>query len=82
MAVNVFVFELSQIEKRMQSRHRRVANTPVEDDYSEDSFPDEDGDGDLAWRQQQMLVAAQLRMEADTRAKCPHRDVECAVLSV
>lgn len=82
MAVNVFVVELAQMEDRMLSPFHRAANMPVEDDYSEDSFPDEDRDGDLAWRQQQMLVASQLRLEAGAWAKCPHRDVECSVLSV
>lgn len=78
----MFVFELSQIENRMKSPHSLAANVPVEDDYSEDSFPDEDQDDNLAWREEQILVAAQLRREAGAWAKCPHRDVKCSVLSV
>ena len=56
----------------------RAAQEQVEDDYSEDSFPDEDRDGDLAWRCQEMIAAGQLLGEVRRWAKRPHRESECA----
>ena len=67
----MFAFELAEVENRMQSPLRRAADTPVEDDYSEESFPDEDETSDLAWRYQQMLAADRLRIEARLWAKRP-----------
>ena len=77
----MFAFELSAFESRLQSPLRRLADAPVEDDYSEESFPDEDPDGDLAWRAQELVTAGQLLREARRWAKRPHREPECAVPS-
>lgn len=74
----MFSFELPAFESRMQSPLRRLADAPVEDDYSEESFPDEDRDGDLTWRAQEMIAASQLLREARRWAKRPHRESECA----
>lgn len=77
----MFAFELSSMEGRMLSPLRRVADEPVEDDYSEESFPDEDPDGDVAWRAQELVAAGQLLREASRWAKQPHREPECAAPS-
>jgi hypothetical protein len=65
---------LDQVAASLQ----RAAQERVEDDYSEDSFPDEDRDGDLAWRCQEMIAAGQLLGEVCRWAKRPHRESECA----
>ena len=67
-------FHLNQVAATLQ----RAAQAQVEDDYSEDSFPDEDRDGDLAWRCQEMIAAGQLLGEVRRWAKRPHRESECA----
>ena len=67
----MFSSELSAMEGRMLSPLRRLADEPVEDNYSEDSFPDDDPDGDLAWRAQEVVAAGQLLREARRWAKRP-----------
>lgn len=74
--------ELAVLETRMMPPTRRAADEPVEDDYSEESFPDDGRDGDLAWRCQEIIAAGQLLREARRWAKRPHREPECAALSV
>ena len=73
----MFASELEQIACRMSSPIRIVANLPVEDDYTEESFPDEDRDGDQAWRCQEKIAADQMLREARLWAKRPYREVEC-----
>ena len=80
--VDMFNSELASFESRIMSPLRRSADEPVEDDYSEDSFPDDDPDGDLAWRAQEMVAAGQLLREARRWAKRATREPECAVPSV
>lgn len=75
----MFAFELSQVDIRAQSPVGRVADLPIEDDYSEESFPDEDRDGDLAWRAQEAVAASQMLREVRKWAKRPYREPECAV---
>lgn len=77
----MFAFELNQADTRAQSSIGRLADLPVEDDYTEESFPDEDHDGDLAWRAQEMLAASQLIRETRKWAKRPYREPGCAVPS-
>jgi hypothetical protein len=77
----VLAFELDQAAASLQSPVRRAAREPVEDDYSEESFPDEDRDGDLAWRAQEMVAASRTLSEARRWAKRPYREAECAVPS-
>lgn len=77
----MFGFELDQAEARAQSPVERTDEGPVEDDYSEESFPDEDPNGDLAWRCQEMIVASQMLREVRRWAKRPHREFECAAPS-
>ncbi|MCC6363070.1 MAG: hypothetical protein IT165_06065 [Bryobacterales bacterium] len=71
----MFAFELSQADIRAQSPVGRLADLPIEDDYSEESFPDEDRDGDLAWRAQEAVAASELRKWA----KRPYREPGCVV---
>ena len=77
----MFARELATFENRMRSPLRRAADEPEEDDYSEESFPDDDRDGDMAWRCQEILAAGQLTREARRWAKRPYRELECAVQS-
>ena len=77
----MFAFELDQAAGRMTSRIRCAAQEPVEDNYSEESFPDEDPDGDLAWRCQEMVAASQMLRETRRWAKRPYKEPECAALS-
>ncbi len=77
----MFEPELSMLEGCIRSPLRRVADEPVEDDYSEDSFPDEDPDGDLEWRAREVIAAGQLLREARRWAKRPYREPECAAQS-
>ena len=74
----MFAFEIPAFEYQMQSRLRHLAVAPVEDDYSEESFPDQDRDGDLAWRCQEMIAAGQLLGEVRRWAKRPNRESKCA----
>ncbi len=78
----MFASDLAALETRMMSPLRRAADEPVEDDYSEESFPDDDPDGDLGWRCQEIIAAGQLLREARRWAKRPHREPACAALSV
>jgi hypothetical protein len=73
----MLAFELDQAAGKMQLLGQYAGQEPVEDDYSEESFPEEDRNGDLAWRCQEMLAAGQLLRDARRWAKRPHREPEC-----
>jgi len=77
----MFAYELDQAAGRMASRIRRAAQEPAEDSYLEESFPDEDRDGDLAWRCQEMIAAGQMLRETRRWAKRPYREPGCAALN-
>ena len=75
---NVFAFELNQAAGRLQSPNRRAAHEPIEDDYSEESQPDDALIRDALWSSRELLAVDQMRREARRWAKCPHREFECA----
>lgn len=74
----MFAFELEQVAGRLQSANGRSAHEPIEDDYSEDSRPDDDLIRDAMWSSRELLAVDQMRREARRWAKCPHREFECA----
>jgi len=74
----MFAFELNQVAGRLQSPNGRATQQPIEDDYSEESRPDDDLIPDALWCSRELLAVDQMRREARRWAKCPHREFECA----
>ena len=78
----MFAYELELAGRRAQSPAGRVDDLPVEDDYSEDSFPEEDPDGDQAWHCLEMVAANELLGESRRHTRRLYRELECTVPSV